>query len=132
MECMWCVALKPATLLKLTLLHGCFSRFSNCTNSTKSRNAPHMVTVPNCCLFSLLVIYFCCVSRSKFIIWNFLNTSGIIIYLIIYLYLMYVLTLTCDLPFYELLYFMKLERHINWGELGYPTVIFFRANWCST
>ena len=30
-----------ATLLKLTLLHGCFSRFLNSTNSIKSRNAPH-------------------------------------------------------------------------------------------
>ena len=29
------------TLRKLTLLHGCFSRFLNCTNGTKSRNAPH-------------------------------------------------------------------------------------------
>ena len=34
--------LYPATLLKLTLLHGCFSRFLNCINATKSRNAPHM------------------------------------------------------------------------------------------
>ena len=34
--------LQPATLLKLTLLHGCFSRFLNCTNGTKSRNASHM------------------------------------------------------------------------------------------
>ena len=33
---------KPATLLKLTLLHGCFSRFLNCTNATKSRNAPQI------------------------------------------------------------------------------------------
>ena len=33
---------KPATLLKLTLLHECFSRFLNCTNVTKSRNAPHI------------------------------------------------------------------------------------------
>ena len=32
----------PATLLKLTLLHGCFPRFLNCTNSTKSRNAQDM------------------------------------------------------------------------------------------
>ena len=44
---MWCVAhnalrLQPATLLKVTLLHGCFSRFLNCTNGTKSRNASHM------------------------------------------------------------------------------------------
>ena len=36
------VWLKPATLLKLTLLHGCFSRFLNCTNATKSRNASQM------------------------------------------------------------------------------------------
>ena len=34
--------LKPATLLKLTLLHGCFSRFLNSANGTKSRNAPHI------------------------------------------------------------------------------------------
>ena len=36
---------KPATLLKLTLLHGCFSHFLNCTNGTKSRNAPHIIIV---------------------------------------------------------------------------------------
>ena len=34
--------LKPSTLLKLTLIHGCFSRFLNCTNGTKSRNAPQL------------------------------------------------------------------------------------------
>ena len=34
--------LKPATLLKVTVLHGCFSRFLNCTNGTKSRNTPHI------------------------------------------------------------------------------------------
>ena len=33
------VLLKPATLLKVTLLHDCFSRLLNCTNGTKSRNA---------------------------------------------------------------------------------------------
>ena len=33
---------KPATLLKLTLLHGCFLRFLNCTNGTKSRNTSHI------------------------------------------------------------------------------------------
>ena len=32
----------PATLLKLTLLHGDFSRFLNCTNATKSLNEPHI------------------------------------------------------------------------------------------
>ena len=31
--------LEPATLLKVTLPHGCFSSFLNCTNGTKSRNA---------------------------------------------------------------------------------------------
>ena len=29
-------------LLKVTLLHGCFSCFLNCTNGTKSRRAPHI------------------------------------------------------------------------------------------
>ena len=33
------VKLQPATLTKVALLHGCFSRFLNCTNDTKSRNA---------------------------------------------------------------------------------------------
>ena len=32
---------KPATLIKVALLGGCFSRFLNCTNGTKSRNGPH-------------------------------------------------------------------------------------------
>ena len=34
------------TLLKLTLLHGFFSRFSNCTRSTKSRKASHLLLGP--------------------------------------------------------------------------------------
>ena len=29
-------------LLKETLFHGCFSRFLNCTNGTKSRKASHI------------------------------------------------------------------------------------------
>ena len=36
------LAWKPASLRKLTLLHGCFSRFLNCTNGTKSHNVPHL------------------------------------------------------------------------------------------
>ena len=32
------VTFKPETLLKVTFLHGCLSRFWNCTNGTKSRN----------------------------------------------------------------------------------------------
>ena len=35
----------PATLLKITLLHGCFSRFLNCTDVTKLRNAPTISTL---------------------------------------------------------------------------------------
>ena len=31
-------------LLKITHLHGCFSRFLNCTKDTKSRNASHIST----------------------------------------------------------------------------------------
>ena len=34
--------LQPATLLKSTLLHGCFSRVLSCTNGTKLRNASHV------------------------------------------------------------------------------------------
>ena len=37
--------LSPAILLKVTLLHGCFSRFSICLNGTKSRNASHMHSI---------------------------------------------------------------------------------------
>ena len=32
----------PATLLKVTLLHGCFSRFWNCSNGTKLRKGTHL------------------------------------------------------------------------------------------
>ena len=34
--------LKPVTLLKVTLPHGCFSRFLKFTNGTKSRKVSHM------------------------------------------------------------------------------------------
>ena len=41
---LWCVARfgKPATSLKVTFLHGCFSLFLNCTNDTISRKASHI------------------------------------------------------------------------------------------
>ena len=44
---LWCVARfgKPATSLKVTFLHGCFSRFLNCTNGTKSRKTSHIKPV---------------------------------------------------------------------------------------
>ena len=34
--------MKPAFLLKVTLLHEDFSRFLNCTNGTESRKASHI------------------------------------------------------------------------------------------
>ena len=34
--------LQPATLLKVTLLHGCFSRFLICKNATKLCKASHI------------------------------------------------------------------------------------------
>ena len=37
--------LEPAALLKMTLLCGCFSRFLNCTNDTKSCPASHMLVL---------------------------------------------------------------------------------------
>ena len=37
---------QPATLLKVTLFDGCFSRFLNCANGTKSRKTSHM-----CCYY---------------------------------------------------------------------------------
>ena len=38
------VKLQASSLqLKLILLHRCFLRFLNCTNGTKSRNAPHII-----------------------------------------------------------------------------------------
>ena len=33
-------------LLKVTLLHGCFSRFLNCTNRTKPWSAPYIIRKP--------------------------------------------------------------------------------------
>ena len=34
--------LQPATLLRVTLFHGCFSRLLNFAHGTKPRNAPHI------------------------------------------------------------------------------------------
>ena len=34
---------KPATLLKVKFLHGCFLGFLNCINGTKSRSASHII-----------------------------------------------------------------------------------------
>ena len=37
--------LKLQKALKVTLLHGCISRFLNCTNATKSRKASQILTI---------------------------------------------------------------------------------------
>ena len=39
-----CKKLKPAHLLKVTLLRECFSPFLNCTNGTKSRKGSHVLS----------------------------------------------------------------------------------------
>ena len=36
------IMLQPATLLKVALHHGCFLRFLNCENGTKSHKASHL------------------------------------------------------------------------------------------
>ena len=50
---------KPATLLNLILLHGCFSRFVNCTNVTKSGKVSHVILPPQVFLACLDHIFFC-------------------------------------------------------------------------
>ena len=42
-EVLLLVKLQAATLLKVTLLHGCFSRFLKCTNDITQCNAPNMI-----------------------------------------------------------------------------------------
>ena len=37
--------LRPATLLKVTLLHGCFSHILNCTYGSISRKASHTIAM---------------------------------------------------------------------------------------
>ena len=43
------------TLLKVTLSHGCFSRFLNCTNGTKSRNPSHFMYIH--CIYPLFYLH---------------------------------------------------------------------------
>ena len=52
------VTFKPATLLKVTLLHGFFLRFLNCINGMKSRKTSHikplqLQEMPQCSLVLL-------------------------------------------------------------------------------
>ena len=47
---------KSSTLLKVTLFHGCFSRFLNCTNGTKSRKVSHMINMINIIFIIIIAI----------------------------------------------------------------------------
>ena len=47
------VKLQFATLLKVTLLHGCFSRFLNCANGTTWRKGSHLLQTTLQCLNKL-------------------------------------------------------------------------------
>ena len=44
----------PATVLKVTLLHGCFSRLLNCTSGTKLRKHHIVILIPLRIFFSIL------------------------------------------------------------------------------
>ena len=50
------VNLNPATLLKVTLLHGCFSPVLNCVNDIKSRRVSHLF-MKESCNFDTLTCY---------------------------------------------------------------------------
>ena len=45
-----------ATLLKVTLIHGCFSRFLNCANGTKSCKMSHTYIYNNFINFRCLLL----------------------------------------------------------------------------
>ena len=50
--------LRPATLLKVTLFHECFSRFLNCTNGTKSGKASQLLPKPSLYFLTSMPILF--------------------------------------------------------------------------
>ena len=70
----WSCRLKPETLLKVTLLYGCFSHFLNCTNGTKSRNATHLLDgerrfeIPQ--ILKDVVPFFFLTRNSHFAMWS--------------------------------------------------------------
>ena len=52
-------------LLFVTILHGCFSRFLNCTNGTKSPNASHIFLKPIATAFPDCMLLSCHVRVSE-------------------------------------------------------------------
>ena len=72
----------PCNLLKLTILHGCFSRFLNFTNDTKSCNAPHLPTLWSIEALEMHVEDFS--TYNHFIIFNFLWMNNILMTLEMY------------------------------------------------
>ena len=66
-----------------TLLHGCFSRFLNCTNGTKSRNAQHLIVLSYCfqhlakqsCLLKSFPAILILRTQASFYVFSFSRTN---------------------------------------------------------
>ena len=67
-----------AILLKVTLLYGCFSRFLNCKNSTKSRKASHYlkkIKLTTCLIYNAVPILMTLTLLPTLMTWKH-NYSG--------------------------------------------------------
>ena len=53
----------PPTLLKVTILHGCSSRFLNCANDTKSCKASHLLVSGHTIRFRTIFVSNACIKR---------------------------------------------------------------------
>ena len=62
---------KHATLLKVTLLHGCFSRFLSFTNGTTSRKASHFTRKESYSSTQFNMTDSFCKNFTKFLYWKF-------------------------------------------------------------
>ena len=82
--CEICTKLKPATSLKLTPLHGCFSRFLNYTNGSKSRKGSLLnvfqISIKPSFIYDLIFCFelLCLYRQSTFIMLTFSFFFGII------------------------------------------------------
>ena len=56
--CLVCLNVLFATLLKVTLLYGCFSLSLNCTNDTKSRKTSHYIIISTLDMIIIIVKLF--------------------------------------------------------------------------
>ena len=80
------ILLQPAALVKVTLLHGYFSRFLNCANGTKSRKESHIYI-----LCSPRAITSFCVLRQTVLVAFSVVSSLECIYMCVYVYIHVVL-----------------------------------------